>query len=107
MSGAHGSTHGDARPDLRARVCAALESAGFRDREQCLPLYGAGGCFAAVGGSRAGVNVTCDWWDASPMELGSLRTGVRAALLAAGYVVHAEPGRLYVPADTPPDAEAD
>jgi hypothetical protein len=79
---------------LRARVIAVLEQAGYRNSETSLPLYPAG-TFSALGGD-SGVNVTWRCWDATEAELAAMRTGIAAALRAAGLDVHESDARVHV-----------
>ncbi len=82
-------------PPHRARVIAILEAAGFRNREDHLPLYRDGGTFSAVG--PVSVGVTVEWWSASGEELAGLLERIAATLRDAGLVVVHRGDRLYVP----------
>lgn len=78
-------------PPLRIRVIAALEAAGYRNREDHLPTRHSGGTFSVVGSGS--VNITAEWWSGDKRELlGRLA----AVLAAAGFEVHDRGDRLYV-----------
>lgn len=76
---------------LRARVIAALEAAGYRNRENHLPTRSNGGTFSVVGSGS--VNVTAEWWNGNERELLSRLATV---LRAAGFEVYDRGDRLYV-----------
>ena len=78
---------------LRAQVIEVLEAAGYRNSEDSLSMYASGGTFSTLGGDT-GVSVTCDRWNASSDELAELRTGIVAALRAAGLEAAELDGRL-------------
>jgi hypothetical protein len=89
-------------PDLRFRVMAALEAAGFASRGRQLPTQASGGTFTVIGGDSTGCNVTAEWWDAAPDELDGLRGRLARALEEAGYSVVTELRRIYVPPQDEP-----
>lgn len=79
-------------PVLRAHVIAILKAAGFKNREDHLPIHASGGTFAVVG--AIGVYVYAEWWNGDER---ALLVRMAAALRDAGLEVEDRGDRLGVP----------